>query len=821
MLRVPAPETVFEFGEFRFEPGNSRLTRAGEELHAQPKALRVLAVLIENAGTLVDRDALFDLVWRDVAVTPGALTRLIRDLRRLLDDDAGEPRFIETVHTRGYRFVAPVARSGGSSRRTNLPEPTVTLIGRQADLARLEDVLSASRLLTLAGPGGSGKTQLALELGRRLAAASRAVVWVDLSSATDKLHCSRLIAAALDAREREDLSLETTLARVIGAREIVLLLDNCEVVIHPVVSIARTLLAQCVGLKLLCTSQVTLDVADEVVHWVRPLEVPDEAWSRGADPVAELLGFDAVRLLVERARAVTPEFQIDRSNAPAIAAICQQLDGLPLALEIAASRLATLTPQQLLAALGDRFGVLERRAEQPDARFQSLRAAIEWSYALLDPREREVLDAFGVFAGPFSIDAARAVAGNERGSAGALLKSVHSLAQKSLLVVDRGEREIRYRLLDSVKAFARSRLEESGRDAEVQELHAAYFVALARQADGALLGADQIVWVERLYGAWPDLTAVYERLRRQDGAARDARALATGLRWYFWVHGMYGEALQWLRGWRALADSASAAERAALLNGVAIVLLHAFRLRESAQAARDAASAAREANAMWEHSFARSLLRWIAAVDPAAAAPTEAAPDLDTEAAPDPWTRAFALMGPAFTDLLGWARHAALDKFARLRALAESAGDRHLTMYATNQEALLLYLSGRAAESRRSILRSVDLSLQLSNPRAIAGVSECSGYLAIAAGDAALGARFLGSAEAARETTGAPHFPQWLEPHREAVARAQRALGQREFEEERAAGRRMGIRETAGLAVEVHTAALARLSSKPAKRQRS
>jgi hypothetical protein len=178
-------------------------------------------------------------------------------------------------------------------------------------------------------------------------------------------------------------------------------------------------------------------------------------------------------------------------------------------------------------------------------------------------------------------------------------------------------------------------------------------------------------------------------------------------------------------------------------------------------------------------------------------------------------------MGPAFTDLLRGARAPARATFARLRALAEQAGDRHLAMYASNQEALIAFLTDRPADSRRALLRSIELSLQLSNPRAIAGASECSGYLAIAAGDPELGVRLLGSAELAREATGAPHFPHWAEPHRQAVARALRALGEPAFEEARAAGRRLAIRETAALMTEIHTAALAQARSKPPTRKRS
>ncbi|HXN45693.1 MAG TPA: winged helix-turn-helix domain-containing protein, partial [Bryobacteraceae bacterium] len=403
-------DVAYEFGEFRFEPANARLLRSGTLLHAEPKALQVLALLIGAAGHLVERDALLDAVWGRVVVTPGTLTRLIAELRRLLEDQPAEPRFIATVHTRGYRWVAQLNVTGDHIDRRRLPERAVTLIGRDPDLAALGARLAAHRLVTLLGPGGTGKTQLALELGRRRETdMPQSVIWADLSTAVDALGCGQIVAASIEANEREDLAVEAMIARVIGDRELLLMLDNCERVTRVVGALVRTLMARCRRLHILVTSQFALDLPEETLYHLTPLALPPPGWELERAPLDALGQAASVRLLIERAQAVLPSFAIDATNAHSLADICRQLDGLPLALELAAARLATMSPQQLLAALDDRFALLARQVAAPIARHASLRGAIDWSYGLLEPGERELLNISGVFAGSFSADALVAV----------------------------------------------------------------------------------------------------------------------------------------------------------------------------------------------------------------------------------------------------------------------------------------------------------------------------------------------------------------------------------------------------------------------------
>ena len=376
---------IYEFDEFQFEPRNARLSRRGVLLHTVPKAMQVLEVLLDGQGSLVDRDTLLNLVWGRVIVSPGTLTRLIAELRRVLGDDPLKPRFIETIHTKGYRWIAAVASAKRTVRRSGPPERSIDLIGRDEDLTQLQVIAATSRLLTLAGPGGTGKTQLALELARRRESQQpNSVVWIDLTAASDERALPGLITTALDVQLPDGADFASGVARAVGNRELLLLFDNCEHLAGTLSAGMRTILGRCAGVSIVCTSQATLDLPEETVFWVSPLKLPSSSWQSSDNPVAALLESSAVRLLRDRACAVTPHFEVTRDNASFVVEICRQLDGLPLALELAAARLSTLTPRQLVAALEDRFTLLSRQAAGANLRHGSLRHAIEWSYDLLE-----------------------------------------------------------------------------------------------------------------------------------------------------------------------------------------------------------------------------------------------------------------------------------------------------------------------------------------------------------------------------------------------------------------------------------------------------
>jgi non-specific serine/threonine protein kinase len=794
---------IYEFGEFQFEPGNARLSRRGVVLHAEPKALHVLAVLIESKEALVDRDTLLNRVWGRVIVTPGTLTRLIAELRRLLGDDSLKPRFIETVHTKGYRWIARVSSSQTVTSRSGPPQRSIQLIGLDEDLTRLQVIASTSRLLTLAGPGGTGKTQLALELARRLEVEKpQSVVWIDLTAASDERALPGLVATALDVQLPPGVEFGAGIARAIGDRELLLLFDNCEHLVRTLAADVRTILARCPRVAIVCTSQATLDLPEETVFWVSPLKLPSPDWEASADPVASLLDSSAVRLLRDRAHAVTPHFELTRDNASSVVEICRRLDGLPLALELAAARLTVLTPRQLLAALDDRFTLLARQAGGADRRHGSLRHAIEWSYELLEERERDLLDCFGVFVGTWSLDAALAVAGGQE-QAGATLNGLQSLVQKSLVIVERAPRGLRYRLLDSVRAFACARLDTLGRAEQVRLLHAQYFARLAGLAGEQLLEEDQVVWMDHLDSEWSNLRAAWEWLQVTPARHAEAVQVLTGLRWHFWIRGRYAEALQWYREGKEVIEACSSAEQARLLNGHAIAQLHAARLDDATDLARRAADCAEASGLEWEHGYALSVQAWLAAVKGHEAETERNAArvaELCRHLA-QPWMEAFGRLGKAFNHVYALRHEQATRAMQDVAEGFDRAHDAHMRMFVAIQVGLQHFLMGDHAGARRSLLKALDLSRRIANPRAYTGVCETSAYIAVREGNPELAARLLGGAEAGRLMSGAPLFPYWVKPHEEAWSEVCAALGTTTAQDLFNAGKLAGSRDSAQVAV--------------------
>ena len=404
------------------------------------------------------------------------------------------------------------------------------------------DLLASTRLLTLTGPGGVGKTRLSLAIGEVVAAGYADGAWlVELSAVSNPALVPSVVATVVGVRESARPMIEQ-LEQVLRSRAMLLVLDNCEHLVESCAALADSLLRGCPRLQIVCTSREPLNVSGEVVWRVPGLSV---VGGNGDDDDAHQTP-EAVRLFVERARAVSSAFRLTEHNVASIAEICRRLDGLPLAIELAAAWVGVLTPQQIVARLGDRFDLLRSGRRTAPARQQTLEATIEWSYDLLTDAERSVLERLSVFSGGCTFEAAEDVCGDPRLPAGRTLDLLARLVDKSLLVAEERFGEARYRLLESILVYGRHRLSDKPEQTfETHRRHAAYFVALAEKAQSQLRGANQLWWMNRLELEHDNIRAA---LRRSLEAGDSETALRLGgALWYFWqIRGHVREGYDWL-----------------------------------------------------------------------------------------------------------------------------------------------------------------------------------------------------------------------------------------------------------------------------------
>jgi predicted ATPase/DNA-binding SARP family transcriptional activator len=447
------------------------------------------------------------------------------------------------------------AGPGPGGRRSRLPAQLTTFVGRAEELSHTADLLRESRLVTLTGPGGAGKTRLAVEVASRLTPPDGS--WfVALAPVRDALDVPQAVLAALglhDAVWPPDrlevarlMGLEPLdrLAELLATRDMVLVLDNCEHLVGALATLATHLLAYAPGVRILATSREPLGITGERLAPVPSLPLPDQ----GAG-LAETAASPAVRLFADRAAAVRPGFTLTAENAAAVVRICQALDGIPLAIELAAARLRTLTPDQVADRLDDRFALLSVGSRGTLPRHQTLRAIVDWSWDLLDDTERMILRRLSVFSGGATPDSAEQVCGARSLD---VVEVVASLLDKSLVTAD-GEREVRYRLLETVRAYAAERLAEAGEADRVAASHARYFVDLAEQAEPKLRGHEQLRWLARLTAEHDNFT---EALRYLTGAGDRLAVLRLvgALAWYWITHDYDSEAREWAAAAVALGD---------------------------------------------------------------------------------------------------------------------------------------------------------------------------------------------------------------------------------------------------------------------------
>jgi predicted ATPase/DNA-binding winged helix-turn-helix (wHTH) protein len=511
------PETIknpsnYHFADFILEPGRAALLRAGEEIKLRPKVFDALRYLVENQGRVVPKEELIENLWPEAFVTDDSLVQCMVELRRALDDRSQE--ILKTVPRRGYIFAASVTVHGGDAGTApaekalpqivrgdpRLPVARTPLIGRERELEAVQQLLRdpAVRLVTLTGAGGSGKTRLGLELCRQLLSLFQShVFFVALGSVADPAMVPAAIAESVGIRETGGRPFHDLLKDYLRETEpapVLLLLDNMEHILTAS-GIVVELIEASRSLKVLVTSRAPLRVYGEYEFPVPPLALPDPRQMNSLPALAEN---PSIVLFAQRAQAVQPGFQLTDENAAIVAEICSRVDGLPLAIELAAARVKMLPLSGILARLESRLQLLTAGARDLPERQQTLRNTIDWSYDLLTEAEQKLLRRLSVFWGGCTLEGAEAVCNTKEDLGVEIFELMSSLIDKSLIQQrQQNDLEPRFRMLETIREYSLERLQQSGEEAATKRAHAAYCLVLAEEGNPELNEPERDAWLTR------------------------------------------------------------------------------------------------------------------------------------------------------------------------------------------------------------------------------------------------------------------------------------------------------------------------------------
>jgi predicted ATPase/class 3 adenylate cyclase len=492
-------DAVARQGDY-YGPATNRAARVMDSAHGGQ-------IVVSNATAEILRDALPE-------------TLALVDLGEHRLPDLARPERIHQVVAEGLEREFPPLRTLDTVPG-NLPTQLTSLVGRTIEREAIADALLVSRLVTITGVGGVGKSRLAVQVALDLAPRFPSGAWLcDLAIARDGDAVAEIVAATVGVVARASRTLAESVIDALRMRELLLVIDNCEHVLDAVGALVSGLLRDCPGVRVLATSREPLGVMGEQLWPLTALELP--ARDATIESIAETA---AVRLFVDRARAVQPSFTLDESNAPTVAEITRRLDGLPLAVELAASRVAVMTPADIAARLDQRFQLLTGGRRSAAERHQTLRAAIEWSYETLDVRERAVFEQLAVFPGTFDADAAVAVGVHDDLEPWDVLDACASLVGKSMLTADDASGSTRYQMLETLRTFARERLDASGEKHETFRRHAEHYKRFAETADAGLEGSDELQWRKRIQLEFDNLRAAFIRSFQLGGDDDMRRAL--------------------------------------------------------------------------------------------------------------------------------------------------------------------------------------------------------------------------------------------------------------------------------------------------------
>lgn len=780
----------FIFDHFRLNTSDQILWKKHQQVALPPKPSAVLQYLVRNAGRLVTKTELLAAAWPDVHVGDAVLKRCISQIREVLGDNAETPRFIETVHCRGYRFIAPLALG-------NVPVPLTTFIGRELEIEEIKRLVAEARLVTLHGPAGIGKTRLAIQIASDLRAEMpHGVWWVNLAPLVDPGAVTQAVASVVGVRDQTGVPLADVLAEAFHERRTLFVFDNCEHVVEECAWLAEKLLQGCPHLKIIATSRLPLRTTGETVWPVPTLSLADAAASPDA-----LLGNEAVRLFLDRARVACPGFAISDRNVAAIAQICRRLDGLPIAIELAAARIRVLTPEEVAARLDDVFGLLAQGSRTELPRHQTLAAAFDWSYDLLSTKERLLFTRLSVFAGSFALAAVESVCEGDGLERSELLDLMARGIDHALVTVFPAE-ETRYYLLYTVREYARQKL-QGARAAELARRHAEFFLSVAAENGPYIYGQGGEARLARLDREYDNLRAALVWARGDPAGHEIGLRIASNL-WRYWSrHGRWRECVAWLEEMLDRALGAPAAVRAQALVGVGAMARGQKEFERARAALEEGVKLWRTTDNRGELGVALSKLGEVMGDLgdlTTAERLTEEAVTLLRQSG-TPWDLAFALKNSG--------------ELARLRgrldeavALCQSSADLLRAIPSPWLASFPLGLLGTLAANQGSYeqaeryWRESLANLQpLEDDWHVSGAIEGMAQVFCVRGDAAQAARLFGAAEALRERVDNGAAELWPLGSSRFVDRLRLSLGDATLRGLWAEGRRLSRAEAIGLAL--------------------
>jgi predicted ATPase/DNA-binding winged helix-turn-helix (wHTH) protein/Tol biopolymer transport system component len=794
-------KTYFSFGEFELDANRRLLLKQGKIVNLNPKALDLLLTLVENCGRVVSKDELLDRVWANQFVEENNLTVHIAALRKALGEKKNEHRYIVTVPGKGYNFVAKVqsvsceesktTRNGENSpveisdsngvsntnqsvlstnRKSNLLPASAenfdvceSLVGREREVREIVNLLrgESANLITLTGAGGTGKTSLARAVAGDVAADfPDGVFFVELAAVTDAELVIPTIAQIVHVKESIGISLIDALKNFLRERRTLIVLDNFEQLISAAPRL-KELLTSTSLLKILVTSRAALRIKDEREFAVLPLAVPPRETAFAAD---ELNRYAAIALFVRRAQTAKPNFVLTDENAPVVAAICHKLDGLPLAIELAAARIKLLAPQAILIRLENSLKLLTGGAKDLPSRQRTMRGTIEWSYELLDENEKNLFRRLAVFAGGFSVEAAEIINLNPRLEAYSsendepdvdVLDGIASLIDKNLLSpIEQADGSTRLRMLEVVREFALEKLQASNKFEFFQRNHARYFLALAETAAPHLIDEQAVEWLEKLESEHDNFRAALGWSSKHDAEimARTAAALR-----YFWSnHNHLTEGRNWLESAFERCVDAAPAIRLKLLNGIGQFARSQGDYAAARKAYEESLAAGKSANDLQQlvvsyHGLAALATRH---GDFAAAREYTEKQLAITRRLNDESQIAVALSALGDIELASGATTTARPLIEESLAISRQLGNRQLeTVNLVNLGAVAFDLKDYSAANRH-FAESLTIAQELGNKIFISCSLDGCAALAAAAGYAEQSARLAGAAENLRESIG-------------------------------------------------------------------